>query len=66
MGKKVKIGVLPNVPYLSMTDSIIMLRKIMDEIGVKIKVMYIDQKFYKYSVMGYLKSIEIQFIHIKV
>jgi putative transposase len=60
--RKFTIAVLPNGPDLSLVDSVITFVKIIDELGVKVKVLCIDREFYTHEVMSYLQSMDIPFI----
>jgi putative transposase len=60
--RKFTIGVIPKKKNLSLIDYVITFIKIIDELGVKVKVLCADREFYRHAVMGYLQSAEIPFI----
>lgn len=60
--RKFTIAVLPISSTTSLVDILTTFIKIIDELGVKVKVLCIDREFYRHSVMSYLQSIKIPFI----
>jgi putative transposase len=60
--RKFTIAVLPISSAISLVDTLTTFIKVIDELGVKIKVLCIDREFYRHAVMSYLQSIKIPFI----
>jgi len=60
--RKFTIAVLPIGSTTSLVDTLTTFIKIIDELGVKVKVLCIDREFYRHSVMSYLRSKKIPFI----
>jgi len=60
--RKFTIAVLPISSAISLVDTLTTFIKVIDELGVKIKVLCIDREFYRHALMSYLQSIKIPFI----
>ena len=60
--RKFTIGVIPKSKNLSLIDYVITFIKIIDELGVKVKVLCADREFYTHAVMSCLQSAKIPFI----
>jgi putative transposase len=60
--RKFTIAVIPISSTTSLVDTLTRFIKVIEKLGVKVKVLCIDREFYKYSVMSYLQSIKIPFI----
>jgi hypothetical protein len=60
--RKLTIGVIPKSKNLSLIYYVITFIKIIDEPGVKVKVLCADHEFYTYAVISYLQSAKIPFI----
>jgi putative transposase len=60
--RKFTIAVLPISSAISLVDTLTTFIKVIDELGVKIKVLCIDREFYRHTVLSYLQSIKVPFI----
>ncbi len=60
--RKFTIGVIPKSKHLPLIDYFITFIKIIDELGVKVKVLCANREFYTHEVMSYLQSAKIPFI----